>query len=197
MSDMVDLDTTQRAIAGDRFALETLWRDHRRWLSAVLLSHMPNGADLEDLLQETAMNVCRKIRDLRDPQRLRPWLRTIAINTAISAGRSATLRRKVRTMDDTELDPPDPSGGHDEEHETARDTLDRVLAAAQRLHPDYREPLILKSVRGLSQRAIAQALDLPETTIETRLARARRMLRQLLEEIGVAVPPAPRSAPGT
>ncbi|MBK6938631.1 MAG: RNA polymerase sigma factor [Planctomycetes bacterium] len=197
MTDMDDRDTTQRAIAGDRFALEILWRDHRRWLSAVLLSHMPNGADLEDLLQETAMNVCRKIRDLRDPERLRPWLRTIAINTAISAGRSATLRRKVRTMDDTELDPADPSIDHDEDHATARDTLERVLAAAQRLHPDYREPLILKSVRGLSQRAIAEALDLPETTIETRLARARRMLRQLLEEKGVPVPPAPRTAPGT
>ncbi len=44
----------------------------------------------------------------------------------------------------------------------------------------YREPLILRCVRGMSYRQIAQAMDLPETTIETRISRGRRMLRDKL-----------------
>jgi RNA polymerase sigma-70 factor (ECF subfamily) len=46
--------------------------------------------------------------------------------------------------------------------------------------PDgYREPLLLKAVEGLSYRQIGEIMDLPETTIETRVARGRRMLRDL------------------
>ena len=44
-----------------------------------------------------------------------------------------------------------------------------------------REPLLLRCVRGLSYQQISTILELPVTTIETRLARARRMLR---EEMG-------------
>jgi DNA-directed RNA polymerase specialized sigma24 family protein len=46
----------------------------------------------------------------------------------------------------------------------------------------YAEPLLLQAGQGLSQREIAEILDVPETTVETRLARARRMLRQLVAE---------------
>ena len=52
--------------------------------------------------------------------------------------------------------------------------------------PDgYREPLILKCVRGMSYRQIGAMMGLPETTIETRIARGRRMLRELAQGEGV------------
>jgi len=62
--------------------------------------------------------------------------------------------------------------------EEARETL----ALLERLPPLYAEPLLLQATQGLSQRQIAELLDVPETTVETRLARGRRMLRQLLSE---------------
>ena len=43
------------------------------------------------------------------------------------------------------------------------------------LPSDYREPLILRCVRGMTYQQISEILDLPVTTIETRLARARRI----------------------
>ena len=69
---------------------------------------------------------------------------------------------------------------------------DLFLAAAQRLLKQalslpmtYREPLLLRCVRALSYQQISEVLDLPITTVETRLARARRMLR---EEVGEEFP---------
>jgi RNA polymerase sigma-70 factor (ECF subfamily) len=50
---------------------------------------------------------------------------------------------------------------------------------AARLPDGYREPLLLKCVRGLSYRQIGELMGLPETTVETRIARGRRMLREL------------------
>jgi len=52
------------------------------------------------------------------------------------------------------------------------------------LPPEYREPLVLRCVRSLTYQQISEILNLPVTTIETRLARARRMLR---EEVGDAI----------
>ena len=60
----------------------------------------------------------------------------------------------------------------------------RILHLARGLPSQYSEPLLLRAVRGLSQREIAETLQLPETTVETRLARARRMLRDELDREG-------------
>ena len=49
------------------------------------------------------------------------------------------------------------------------------------LEPQFREPLLLRAVEGMSQREVAELLCVPETTVETRLARARRHLRERLE----------------
>ena len=50
------------------------------------------------------------------------------------------------------------------------------------LHPDYSEPLLMRCVHGMTYQQIADALGVPVTTVETRLARARRQLRELAEE---------------
>ncbi len=62
------------------------------------------------------------------------------------------------------------------------------MELSQQLAEGYREPLLLKAVQGLSYREIGRILGLPETTVETRIARARRQLRELAasEKLGAA-----------
>ena len=50
---------------------------------------------------------------------------------------------------------------------------------ARRLPVAYREPLMLRAIHGVRGRHIAEILDLSEATVETRISRARRMLRDL------------------
>jgi len=154
-------------------AIERLWNEHRRFIGAVLLAHAPAGADIEDLCQDVAVTMCDKLGSLRDENRLRPWLRSIAINIARDAARR-TLKRRERSAGF-------PDDAADPNRTEGREQLDDVLRVVLGLPQEYREPLLLKALRGLSQREIADALELPETTIETRLARARRMLRTQLE----------------
>ena len=54
-----------------------------------------------------------------------------------------------------------------------------MLDLAQRLPDSYREPLMLRAVHGMRGKHIAAILNLSEATVETRIARARRMLREL------------------
>ena len=165
-----------------REAIERLWRSHRRWVAAVIYAHKPHDVDLEDLVQDVAMRLVKNIDQL-DLDRIRPWLRTVAVNVARSAGRRSTTRNKSSAGIDTHhlqrlpetnsnLLPVSSSAGGE------RGRL--ALQLMQELPTHYREPLLL-SLRGLSHRQISRTTDLPITTIETRLIRARKMLREALE----------------
>jgi DNA-directed RNA polymerase specialized sigma24 family protein len=54
------------------------------------------------------------------------------------------------------------------------------MQLAANLPDGYREPLLLRCVQGMGYRQIGEVMGLPETTIETRIARGRRMLRDMV-----------------
>ncbi|NIP80861.1 MAG: RNA polymerase subunit sigma, partial [Gemmatimonadetes bacterium] len=53
---------------------------------------------------------------------------------------------------------------------------------------DHREVLVMKELQGLSYAEIAEAIDVPEGTVASRLYHARRALKEVLEEMGVEYP---------
>lgn len=169
-------------MAGDRLALRSLWEQHRRWVAAVIIAHKPSSADTDDLLQEVALAVLGKIHTVQDAAAFPGWLRMVALNAARLAGRKVSSSPRLVRDDDS--DPSRGLGGLDsgtsappaalsQDHEAQR-----VMQLAMTLPDDYREPLLLKALKGLSYRQIGEILGLPETTIETRIARGRRMLRE-------------------
>ena len=172
------VDWIRAAQRGDRGAAGEVWSRQRRFVATILLAH-GSARDLDDLLQEVALRMTRSIGALEDPAHLRPWLRAIARNVAIDHGRRTPppALQIAGHQDAGEarcaepwLDTPS--------HERHRDDLEQALRDLDGLHPTYREPLLLRAVDGLSQREIAALLDITETTVETRLARARRWLRE-------------------
>ncbi len=172
----------QRAVAGDREALEAVWRQHREWLAAVVMAHMPAEAELEDILQEIAVAVVRTIGSLKNPQAIRPWLRSVAINTVRTAGRRATIdrRNQPQSVRDDLLDQSTfmSSEMTRQDAERSRHQVREALALVRGLPEHYRETILLRAVRGLSQGHIAEVLGVPIKTVETRLRRARGMLTE-------------------
>lgn len=165
-----------------RDELLTLWNAHRRWVAAIVLAYKPWWTDADDVLQEVALAVVRKGHTVRDAQAFKGWLRTVAINAARLAARTS--------------DPPvaTPEGTARVRSAAVDSPLDcvmeddagrRITRLAAQLPDGYREPLLLKAVDNLSYRQIGKLMDLPETTIETRIARARKMLRELATKKGL------------
>ncbi len=187
-----ELETIERARSGDRDAQMEIWRTHRRWVAAIILAHRPKAIEVDDLMQEVALKIVTKFSTLRDPEAFKPWLRQIVINICRGAARGLKPTLHFATGD-READGPYDAGrvglphGPDDLGEAVIDrneTARRLLHQAMTLPSEYREPLLLRCVRCMSYQQISRIMDLPVTTIETRLARARRMLR---EEIGEEV----------
>ena len=83
----------EAAIEGHADALSQVWVGVRRWVAVILMAHKPREADLEDLMQLVALQVCRKVHEVRDPSLFKPWLRTVTINIAREQGRKASRKR--------------------------------------------------------------------------------------------------------
>mgnify|MGYP003630981424 FL=1 len=167
----------EAAIEGHTDALSQVWVGVRRWVAVILMAHKPREADLEDLLQLVALQVCRKVHEVRDPSLFKPWLRTVTINIAREQGRKASRKRvgMLRLVGRTRIEAN--QMGNMQLSEDAK----RVLDAALSLPEKYREPVLMRCQQSMSYKQIAEVLSLPETTIETRIARGRRMLRETLE----------------
>lgn len=171
-----DRSLAAAAMQGDQTAIAVLWNEHRRWIAAVLLAYKPKSEDLEDLLQEVAMTLVTKINTLREESNVRAWLRAVAVNVARAAGRTERSRPALRLMDD------DCRMSIEAQTEIIESGVDdhsqRVLVLAARLPEAYREPLMLKAVQGMRSKQISEILGIPEATVDTRISRARRMLRE-------------------
>ncbi len=180
-----------RAVDGDQEALRILWSRHRRWVAAILLAHMPREAEVDDLLQDVATLFVSKVHSLRGgEQALKPWLRAIALSVAKTRGRRTRVRKAgwVRLVGWAGSWAGD---GEQQRDDAAATPLieegRRLMELARELPDGYREPLLLKCVQGMSYKEIGEAMGLPDTTIETRIARARRMLRERAEAAGVGM----------
>lgn len=176
------------ARSGQPEAIDALWSRHRRWIAALLLRHKPDHTEVDDLLQDIASQLVAKIHTISEPGALPGWLRTTAINAARLAGRRQGVRARageafgVDAHEAAERSASRPDGPG----EATLTDAQRVLELARQLPADYAEPLLLRAVQGLSYAQIGAILGLPESTIETRIARGRRMLRDAAERGSVA-----------
>lgn len=170
------------AMRGDRAALRALWEQHRRYAATVILAHKPASADADDLLQDVAATLVGKIHTLSDPAHFLAWMRMIALNVARAAGRrhaASPVQAGSEVIGQDEGGATARVSIEQQHHQRERaDDARSLLDLARELPEEYREPLLLQALKDLSYRQIARVMNLPETTVETRIARARKMLRE-------------------
>ncbi len=168
---------------GDRAAAERLVKTHDHWIRSVIFGVTGRRQLVDDVAQQVWAQVWERLDSLRDAESLRPWLYRIARNAAIDAGISHSRRRSREV--NTEA-------GHDVYSDPAMpsplrvaigDELQRaILQAIQGLPLIYREPFVLRHLEDWSYAQIGDLLSLPVETVETRLVRARRLLRETLTD---------------
>jgi RNA polymerase sigma-70 factor, ECF subfamily len=158
--------------------LDLVYRLHSRHLNRFLLRlTFGDRREAEDLLQETLLRAWRQLRDHGgNPERLRPWLFTVARRVAMDAARA----RKARPAEVILLDACVLPERHDDiERTLVALTIRRGL---QSLSPDHRRVLIEVFYRGRTVREVSQTLGIPEGTVKSRTFYA---VRALAASIGV------------
>src|SRR5437868_7560292 len=167
--------------AGVLNQLDSLYRTARRMTS--------NQQEAEDLVQETMLKAFRFAHTYQRGSNLRAWLfrilNTSAINryrkqashpvtTPLPEGEEFYLYNRIRDISGQEL-----SEGAEEE--VLSKYLDEdVYRALHDLPLNFRMPILLADIEGMSYKEIAEALQIPIGTVRSRISRARRHLQQSL-----------------
>ena len=171
----IDAALLQGCCAGERSAQKRLYES---CLGQVyrLMVRMVGMQDAEDLTQQVFLQVFRKLEQFVGESRFETWLYRLATNEALQF-----LRKERRwkfqhlTVDPMSQTPPE-QFAHDD-----RDLLEQAL---QRLDPELRSVFVLKEVEKLPYQEVAEALNIPEGTVGSRLNRARRELQRHLTDLG-------------
>lgn len=166
---------------GDRGAFEHLVRRHSRWVRGVVFSVLGGSDRLDDVAQQIWLSVWNRVRELRDAKRWRPWLYQLARNAAIDAGREAS-RRRIHARPWPENEQPAGNSATPEDWTAVREQHREVLSAIASLPELYREPFVLRHLNEWSYQEIAEVMGMPVDSVETRLVRARRLLRDALKD---------------
>ena len=189
-----DAELARRARGGDRAAAEELARRCRRPAYLLALQLLRDPDDALDVAQDALLRLFTHL-DRVDPERpLRPWLAAIVRNRA----RDLMRRRRVRRHESLDTDPEDrparvlvdPAAGP-EERAARTEAARRLWGALGQLAEAQREILVLRDYQDLAYEEIAAVLGVPLGTVMSRLHRARRALRTLLE--GAGAPPGGRA----
>jgi RNA polymerase sigma factor (sigma-70 family) len=166
----------------DEAAFTALVRRHGPMVLAVCRRVVGRRDDADDAFQATFLVLARKATSIADRGLLGNWLYGVAYRTALEA-RTRMLRRSAaeKTVPDfPDLATTEPG----EDNAELLALLDREL---NRLADKYRVPVVLCELEGRSRKEVAQQLGIPEGTLSSRLAAARRMLAERLTRRGVAV----------
>jgi RNA polymerase sigma-70 factor, ECF subfamily len=172
-----DSELVRKARGGDPKAFHEIVDRYARFLFGLAASLCGNSADAEDLVQETLAGAFRGLGAFEERSSLKTWLARILVRQNARRHRSGARREAVTVPlnEATEAE-----AGHAGPHAAMEARMD-VAGALGALGNEHREVIVLREIEGLSYEEIAEVLDVPRGTVESRLFRARRALRDLLQ----------------
>jgi len=179
-----------RCLAGDDTAFDQIvlrYQDMVFSLSSRLLGSYDEAVDLS---QEVFLQIYRKLSSFRRDASLRTWIYRIVINRAKNQKR--WWKRRISEMTAVPIEEAETrtrsgvacliSGDVAPDEALARKEQGQILhRAIEKLPFDQKTILLLKEIEGLSYDEISTTLDLPLGTVKSRLARARKSLRDSLD----------------
>jgi RNA polymerase sigma factor (sigma-70 family) len=166
---------------GDAAAFEALLRRHGSMVWSVCCRVLHDPHEAEDAFQATFLVLLRKADCIRLPDRLGGWLHGVAHRTALEA-RALIARRRQQERSLDALPHPEVRA-----ESPWREWLPLLDGEVRRLPDKYRLPLVLCELEGRSRKEVAGQLGIPEGTLSSRLAYARKRLADRLSRRGVAL----------
>jgi len=168
-----------RLRAGEEDAFREFVTTYQDRILAVV-ARVGGASDAEDLAQETFIKALGAIDRFEGQSALFTWLYRIAVNTARDF-LAHRRRRPAVALEDASVDPVSDADRPDEALAREDDRI-RIRRALARLPEPFRSTLVLREMEGNTYEEIATILGVSIGTVESRIFRARRKLRNILEQ---------------
>jgi len=193
MADLVENALVERLRLRDEGALAELSAIYGTRIFQLAFRYVKNREDAEEVVQDVLLKVFRKIDAFRGDSALSSWIYRITFNTAMSRLRH-TRAARLAEVPDQPLVTGDAGDMTSRAHEPAdwsnladesvlrRQMRERLVEAVSDLPAIYREPVILRDLKGLTTEEASSRLRLKDQTLKSRLHRGRLILRKQLSD---------------
>ena len=180
-----DEQLVERALAGDGDAFGEVVRRWERKIYALAYGITGSVEEARDATQETFINAYRNLPRFRGEAQVSSWLHRIAVNQCITRQRRARVRAETALDEEVEAGREqfistgrEASPAHASESKQRAEAVRRAVAS---LPHELREVVLMKEFEELTFQEIADALQIPLSTVKSRLYTALKQLRLKLE----------------
>lgn len=159
--------------------IEDLMIEYGDELTILAYSYVKNIEDAKDIVQNVFVTAYLKIDEFRGESTAKTWLYRVTINKCKDHLKSSLVKRIILFGTDMEQKLISHSA---EERLMDKEFSRSVLSEILKLKINYREVILMTYFQDLKIKEIASILKLPESTVRTRLQRAKKQLTPFLEQ---------------
>ncbi len=169
-----DFELVQKALEGDKFAFGIIVRKHELPVAKMVMGMLGDTQEAEDVGQEVFIRFYRSMKQYKGDSALGTYLTRIAINLSLNAIKKQK-KKKISNLEKVNFQ----LSGEDDAEKS--DTKELVEKALSQLEPAYRSVIVLRLIKGYSNKETAQLLKIPLGTVLSRLLRAQKKLKVILK----------------
>ena len=184
-----DEQMVELALSGDPEAFGEIVRRWERRIFALAFGMLGREEDARDATQETFLAAFRNLRNFRGEAKVSSWLHRIAVNQCITRQRRAKVRSETGLEDEAEKNAAVFALPIDESPAKTAEGAERSTAvrkAVSGLPAELRQVVVMKEFEELTFQEIADVLEIPLSTVKSRLYTALRQLQMRLQKFGNA-----------
>jgi RNA polymerase sigma-70 factor (ECF subfamily) len=175
-----------RVCAGEKEAFEALMAKYANLVGSIAYNIIGDVHVAGDVTQETFLKVYRNLQRLEDPRRFKGWLCSIVRTTCVDWLRKERVRpASLEKIAEEGLEPEGEFLGtvFKQTSTELEELREKVLHVVNGLPRIYQQIILLRHLRKMTYREMSDFLGLPIATIESRLYRARLMLKDKLMDL--------------
>jgi len=183
---LTDEDIVARVCAGERHLFEQLMRRHNQQIYRAVRAVLHDDSETEDVMQDAYVRAYEHLREFEGRSRFSTWLTRIALYEAFARVRRRKRYDSLESIEARAECQPMPAAAVRNPEQLASDVEmhDLIEKAVGSLPEEFRSVFVLRSVQGMKGAEVAACLGIRETTVKTRLFRARARLQELLVASG-------------
>jgi RNA polymerase sigma-70 factor (ECF subfamily) len=177
----------ERALSGDAEAFGEIVRRWERRIFALAYGMLGREEDARDATQETFLAAFRNLRGFRGEAKVSSWLHRIAVNQCITRQRRAKVRSESALEDEQEKDAGSfaaPLGLSPARITESTQITHAVRRAVNSLPVELKQIVVMKEFEELTFKEISDILDVPLSTVKSRLYTALKQLQMKLQRFG-------------
>jgi RNA polymerase sigma-70 factor (ECF subfamily) len=175
-----DITLVEKSLSGDPSAFEEIVRRHATFVGGIAYNILGDVEKARDVVQETFLKVFKSLPTLRDPAKFRSWLAWIARTTCVDVLRKEHVRPV--SLVSVNLEPACSEAAPTASLER-EELYEKVLAVLNSLPRIYRDIIMMRHLHKKSYKSIAQDLGISDATVESRLYRAKLLLKDKMKDL--------------